>query len=209
MTTAKPRTWLAAALLLACSGSADAHIVAARLGDFYTGALHPLTDLQDIVLWLGLGMLAGSVGRALARWLVVVMPLGLLAGLGLKLGLGLGDVGTIASAAMMVIVGLLLAAGLRLNAAALGTLAFGLAAMRGAANAGGIGAETNRVLFAAGLATAGYAAITLIMAATVAFRRPYAGPVGGWRSVAVRVCGSWIAALGLMIGGFALKSVAS
>lgn len=206
MKASKLQAWWTAALLLACSGSASAHIVAARLGDFYTGALHPLTDLQDIVLWLGLGILAGSIGGAQGRWLVVVMPLGLLAGLGIKLGLGLGDAGTVANAAMMVFVGLLLAARVRLNAAALCAIAFLLASMRGAVNAGGIGPETNRVLFAVGLATAGYAAITLVMAVTVAFRRPYVDPAGGWRGVAVRVCGSWIAAIGLMIGGFALKS---
>jgi len=28
------------------------------LATSYTGALHPLTDLQDIVLWLALGLLA-------------------------------------------------------------------------------------------------------------------------------------------------------
>jgi urease accessory protein len=78
--------------------------------------------------------------------------------------------------------------------------------MRGVANAGGVGPETNRLLFGAGLAGAGYAAITLVMAATLAFRRPDAGPSAAWRGIALRACGSWIAAIGLMMGGFALAS---
>jgi hydrogenase/urease accessory protein HupE len=73
------RAWAAAAAALTVSAqTADAHIVAARLGDFYSGALHPLSDIQDLVLWAALGVLAGSLGSAKGRWLVPVFPLGLL-----------------------------------------------------------------------------------------------------------------------------------
>ena len=77
---------------------------------------------------------------------------------------------------------------------------------RGAANAGDLGPETNWPLFAAGLAGAGYAAITLTMALTVAFRGTDAGASMAWRGIAIRAFGSWIAAIGLMMGGFALAS---
>lgn len=198
-------------LLMLLSGSkvAEAHIIAARLGDFYTGALHPLTDLQDIVLWLALGLFAGSLGPERGRWLVPVMPLGLLAGFSAELSFGVGAVGPLGNAALMVCVGLVLAAGLRLTTPMLCLLAFGLAFTRGAANADAVVTETNRVLFAAGLALAGYVAITLVMALTIAFRRAEFGPRGDWKAIALRVCGSWIAAVGLMIGGFALKSAAT
>ena len=65
---------------------------------------------------------------------------------------------------MILGLGLLLAAAPRIPTAPLCVIAFGLAVMRGAANAGDIGSDTNRLLFAAGLACAGYAAITLTMA---------------------------------------------
>jgi hypothetical protein len=78
--------------------------------------------------------------------------------------------------------------------------------MRGAANAGDLGPETNRLLFAAGLAGAGYAAITLTMALTVAFRGTDAGTAIAWRGIAIRAFGSWIAAIGVMMGGFALAT---
>ena len=196
---------LAGTAMLAASGSAEAHIVAARLGDFYAGALHPLTDLQDTVLWLALGLFAASIGPERARWLVLIMPLGLLAGFSMELAFGVGSVGTLGNAAMMVCVGLLLAARIRANTTTLCAIALFLALTRGAVNADGIVAETNRALFAAGLATAGYTAITLVMALTVAFRRTAGGGPGNWQDIAIRVCGSWIAAIGLMIGGFALK----
>jgi urease accessory protein len=200
------RSFVAAAVLAAQAPAAQAHIVASRLGDFYAGALHPLTDLQDIVLWLAMGVLAGSLGAARGRWLVLVFPLGLLAGLVLDRIFGVPSAGPAADAGMILMLGLLLAAAARIPTALLCAMAFGLAVMRGAANATDFAPETDRILFAAGLAGAGYAAITLTMALTLAFRRPDAGPSVEWRGIAIRAFGGWIAAIGLMMVGFAFAS---
>jgi hydrogenase/urease accessory protein HupE len=200
------RVGFATVVLLAAAQTADAHIVASRLGDFYAGALHPLTDLQDGVLWTALGLLAGSLGATHGRWLVLVLPLGLLLGLSVGLSVGSTWIAPLASAAMMVVLGLLVALGLRINVAALCVIALVLAFMRGVVNAGGAGAATDRVLFGAGVAMCGYAFIALITALTIAFRRLDAQPSGTWRDIAIRACGSWITAIGLMAGGFALAS---
>jgi urease accessory protein len=197
---------IATATLVASAPAADAHIVALRLGDFYTGALHPLTDLQDLILWAAMGVLAGSLGASRGRWLVLAFPLGLLAGLGLGRATGFVSAGSAADAGVILVLGLLLAAAVRMPTALLCAIAFGLAVMRGAANAGDLGPETNRLLFAAGLACAGYAAITLTMAVTLAFRRPEAGASMAWRGIAIRAFGGWIAAIGLMMVGFAYAS---
>ncbi len=198
------RACVGAAALIGAAPAADAHIVASRLGDFYAGALHPLTDLQDLILWIALGVLAGSLGAAKGRWLVLVFPLGLLAGLVLGLTSGGVSARPVADAGMVVVLGLLLAANVRIPTAPLCAAALGLAMMRGAANSGDVGSEANRLLFAAGLASAGYAAITLAMAVTLAFRGTDADPSIAWRGIAIRAFGSWIAAIGLMMGGFAL-----
>ena len=200
------RVWIAAAMLLAQAEAADAHIIASRLGDFYTGALHPLTDLQDLILWAAMGVLAGSLGAAKGRWLVLVFPLGLLAGLVLGRVFGVASAGPAADAGMILVLGLLLAAAARVPTTLLCAIAFGLALLRGAANAGDLGPETDRLLFAAGLACAGYAAITLTMALTLTFRRPDAGPAVAWRGIAIRAVGGWIAAIGLMMMGLALAT---
>lgn len=200
------RVWIAAAMLLVQAEAADAHIIASRLGDFYTGALHPLTDLQDLILWAAMGVLAGSLGAAKGRWLVLVFPLGLLAGLALGRVFGIASAWPAADAGMILVLGLLLAAAARVPTALLCAIAFGLALTRGAANAGDLAPETDRLLFAAGLACAGYAAITLTMALTLTFRRPDAGPVRAWRGIAIRAVGGWIAAIGLMMMGFALAT---
>ena len=188
------------ALLL--SSPAEAHIVASRLGDFYAGALHPLTGLEDVLLWTALGLLAGAQPPGRARWLVPLFPLGLLAGLLLALHGGVPG-GAVLDAGLMVAIGGLLAAAARLPVPALCALALGLGAWRGMANAAGVAPETSMALFAAGFAMAGYAAVTLVAAAAAAFVQPGQG----WRTVTLRAAGSWIAAIGLMVGGFALRPV--
>jgi hydrogenase/urease accessory protein HupE len=133
MTYRLARASIATATLVASAQAADAHIVASRLGDFYTGALHPLTDLQDLILWVAMGVLAGSLGASKGRWLVLAFPLGLLAGLVLGRTTGFVSAGPAADAGMILVLGLLLAAAPRIPTALLCVIAFGLAVMRGAA----------------------------------------------------------------------------
>ncbi len=188
------------AALALCTRPAEAHIVSSRLGDFYAGAAHPLTGLQDVVLWIALGVLAGTQPAARARWLVAVFPAGLVAGFLLGLAGGMTSGVAALDAGCMVTLGGLIAMVVRLSAPALAAIAFAIGLVRGAANAGGVGHDTNATLFAAGFATAGYVAITLLPAVILTFRRSGVG----WRDVALRAGGSWIAAIGIMAGGYAL-----
>ena len=54
-----------------------------------------------------------------------------------------------------------------------------------------------KLLFIAGLAIAGYAFMTLATALVIAFLRGH----GGWRQIALRASGSWVAAVGIMTLG--------
>jgi hydrogenase/urease accessory protein HupE len=199
------RALMAVAILLTGTNAAEAHIVAARLGDFYMGASHPLTDLQDVVLWTATGVLAGTLGGAKARWLIPVFPLGLLVGLSLGNVFGAASA-QLADATMMLAIGMLLAAAAQVPTLLLCAIAFAVAVMRGAANGADLGPETDRLLFAAGLACAGYGAITLTMALTAVFKRTNLDGATSWRAIAVRALGGWIAAIGLMMASLALAS---
>lgn len=194
---------IAAAALLTQAPAAQAHIVAIRLGDFYAGALHPFTDLQDVLLWLALGLLAGSLGAMRGRWLVLVFPIGLLTGLTVAPALGNIGANAAVDASLAVLLGLLLAAAARVPTVLLCGLAFVLAVLRGAANAVDLAASTDRMLFGAGLVCMGYAAITLVMALTLTFRRTDTGAAPSWPDIALRALGGWIAAIGLMMGALA------
>lgn len=189
-----------AGLCLFAAGPAEAHIVSARLGDLYGGALHPLTDLPDVILWVALGLLAGSQDLRHARWLVLVFPAGLAAGLLLGIMASVANGVQALDAAFMCVLGGLVAAAVRMPGPAILLLGLALAVARGVANAGGAEAGTNLYLFDTGFAAAGYAVITLVMAAAAALWRSNAA----WHVVALRACGSWIAAIGLMVGGYAL-----
>lgn len=205
MTLKFRRGWIAAAMLLAQANAAEAHIIASRLGDFYMGALHPFTNLQDVILWTATGVLAGSLGASKGRWLILAFPLGLLAGLAVGRNFGPALTG-LADATMMLVIGFMLVAAARIPASLLCAIAFGLAVMRGAANGGDLDPNTDRLLFAAGLACAGYTVITLTMALTVVFKRTESNGPASWRTIAVRALGGWIAAIGLMMASFALAS---
>ncbi|CAH2601850.1 HupE-UreJ family metal transporter [Rhodovastum atsumiense] len=182
---------------------AQAHIVATRLGDFYTGGLHPLTGVEDVVQWLALGLVAGQQDVRRARWMVPVFPLALLAGIiGARL-LHLPAMPEAIDAATMLVLGCLLAVAKPLNLPVLLGLTAIVGLLRGASNASGIGPDTDAVLFVSGLVLTGYAVVTLIAAAATSLLR---GVAATWPAVAVRACGSWIAAVGLMLGGYALAA---
>jgi urease accessory protein len=204
MTRRAVRIALAPLLLLLHAAPAQAHIVSIRLGDFYAGALHPLTDLQDLILWAALGVLAGSLGAAKGRWLVLIFPIGLLAGLTAANWLGTGATGPLVNSGLILLMGLLLAAAPRIPLALLCAIAFAVAVVRGAVNAADLAPQSDRLLFAAGLACAGYVTITLVMALAVAFMRPEI--TAGWRRIAVRSLGGWIAAIGLMMLGLSFAT---
>lgn len=196
------RLFAFALLLLLASGPADAHIVSSRLGDFYGGALHPLTGLPDLVVWLALGLVAALQTPRWSRWIVLAFPAGLLAGFAGGLAAGWSADPMTVTAALMIGLGILAAAAVRLPGGLLLLLAVLVGAFRGAANASGVEPGTDPTLFGAGLVAAGYAAITLVVAVATTFRRAGAP----WRTIALQAGGSWIAAIGLMVGGFALAS---
>ncbi|WP_407155824.1 HupE/UreJ family protein [Bradyrhizobium sp. STM 3557] len=204
MTKRALRVAIAPLLLLLHAAPAQAHIVSIRLGDFYAGALHPLTDLQDLILWTALGVLAGSLGAAIGRWLVLIFPLGLLAGMTAVHWLGTATIGPVLNASLILVLGLLLAAAPRIPLAGLCMIAFSVALLRGAVNAADLAPQSDRLLFAAGLACVGYVMITLVMALAVAFMQP--DSMTGWRSIAIRSLGGWVAAIGLMMLGLSFAT---
>ena len=198
------RIAMAPLLLLLQAAPAHAHIVSIRLGDFYAGALHPLTDLQDVILWTALGILAGSLGAARGRWLVLVFPLGLLAGITAAHAFGTALAGPVVNSGLILLLGLLLAIAPRIPLAGICAIAFAIALIRGAVNAADLAPQSDRLLFAAGLTCAGYVTITLMMALAVAFMQP--GSTTGWRGIAIRSLGGWVAAIGLMMLGLSFAT---
>jgi hydrogenase/urease accessory protein HupE len=193
--------WLVLGLLL--SVNAEAHIVSIRLGDFFMGALHPMTDPVDWAVWLGCALLGARAGRESARWLVVTVPLALVGGLAAVLMTARLPMTGLVEALPLLIIGLLLASGLTLSAVRLVGAVSVLMLLRGAANAAGLRVGADVALYLSGLACAGYVAITLLGALLLQGFTDAAVPA--WRRIAVRVLGSWMAAAGLMLLALGLR----
>jgi hydrogenase/urease accessory protein HupE len=63
--------------------------------------------------------------------------------------------------------------------------------------------NTDRFLFICGVTAVGYAFATLALALANQFLEGR----GGWRAIALRAGGSWIAAIGIMVAGFQLSAL--
>jgi urease accessory protein len=164
--------------------------------------LHPLTALEHALPILALGLLAGQQGERAARWLVLVFPLALLTGAGLAtvvpslLGI------PVLNAVSFVVLGLLVAAAWRLPLPLLIALGVLFGVSHGYENGRAMTPQTAAHLFILGVATIGGLVTALVSAATLDLAAKAA-----WPRVAVRVAGSWIAAIGIMTIGLAWRLV--
>ena len=183
-----------AVCLMFVAGSAYAHAAARGAGDFYAGALHALTALEHVLPFLALGILAGQHGRK-AEPVLLVFCLALAAGAIVALWTpGLSYVGLLNIFSAILFGGLVAAAWTLPMPFCYGIAAvFGLT--HGFANGAGMIEQTKPYLFIPGVALAGLAvtAYGLIFTDYLLCRK------AGWIHIAVRVAGSWIAAIGILV----------
>jgi urease accessory protein len=194
------RAFAGGALLagLVWAGPAYAHSLSNRFGDFYGGILHPLTALEHVLPFLALGLLAGQQGARAARWLLLVFPLGLLLGSAFAAVAPAGFWLTPLNHLSFVVLGLLLAAAWRIPLALLLALGALIGLSHGYENGRDITTGGALPLFVPGVALVGFVITALASAATLALTAR-----ADWPRVAVRIAGSWIAAIGIMMIGLA------
>jgi hypothetical protein len=185
--------------LFALPGVAPAHLVSTGVGPFYDGAAHFFVSFEEILPVLALSLFAGLKGPVGGRRVIAVLPLAwILAG---AAGLAFRSMGsaTLGTTLLLLATGALLAGDREISPAAVAAAAAivglwigfwnGAAMARAGAGAlGMLGAATSALLLAilaSGLATALRV---------------------GWPRIALRVAGSWIAALGILALGWSLKT---
>lgn len=177
---------------------AYAHSLSSRFGDFYGGLLHPLSALEHALPILALGLLAGQQGARAARWLLLVFPLGLLVGAILASVAPPLPWVRLVDMVSFIVFGLLAAAAWRLPLALMVGLGALFGVSHGYENGLAMSPETAAHLFVLGVASIGAVALTLVSATTIALAAKAV-----WPRVAVRIAGSWIAAIGIMMIGLA------
>ncbi len=172
---------------------ANAHPIQG-VGDFYSGMLHPVLSLEQLLPILALSLLAGQQGRDAAVGVLGLFPVGLI--IGACVGLFWTPpafLGTV-SAASMALLGVLVAGAWRLPKFALPALAPMLGVLYGLPDGAEIGGAIEAYRFIPGVCLSGL----LIVAYGAGLVRGLKAP---WTRIAVRVAGSWVAAIGVMVLG--------
>jgi len=177
---------------------ADAHLVTTGLGPVYDGIGHLLLTPEDLVPILALALYAGLRGARAGRLALFVLPAAWLAG-GLA-GLGLGRTTAAPVPALsFILLGLLVAADVKLPDGAVAALAGGLGLVHGFLNGPALAGTGPGTLGLFGIAAVAFVLLALAAALVVSLRAPAA-------RIAVRVAGSWIAAIGLLLLGWAFRT---
>jgi urease accessory protein len=188
----------AIAALTLVPAPAHAHLVTTGLGPLYDGISHLFLSFEDLLPVVALALLAGLNGPKAGRLALFVVPaawlLGGLAGFTVASPLVPGTV----TAASFLVVGGLTAADRRLPSTAVVGLAAALGLLHGWLNGAGISEAGREALGLVGIASAVFVVVALLAALVVSLRP-------AWTRIAVRVAGSWIAAMGLLFLGWGLR----
>jgi hydrogenase/urease accessory protein HupE len=189
---------LAAGGALLAPAAARAHLVNTGLGPFYDGVSHLALTPEDLLPALALALLAGQRGAGTGRRVLLALPAAWLVG-GLA-GLVWPVVGPppALGAAAVVALGGLVAAEARLRPALVLALAAAVGLFHGYLSGSSMEQARLGALGLAGVVASLFVLVALGVARVVAIRAT-------WGRVAVRVAGSWIAAVGLLSFGWALR----
>ena len=185
-------------LVAVCPAIVDAHLNSTGLGPIYDGALHLLLSPEDLVPALALALLAGLRGPRYGRVALFALPAAWL--LGGFAGIAAGHAGsTVAAVGSFLLLGALVATDARVSLTLLTALTIALGLIHGYANGAGMGPLDVGTAALIGLAATLFVVTALVVGFVVQLRQP-------WTRIGVRVLGSWVAASGLLMLGWALHS---
>jgi hydrogenase/urease accessory protein HupE len=187
------------AALLSLAAPAEAHLVTTGLGPVYDGIAHLVLSPADLALVVALTLLAGMRGARVGRSILAVLPISWLAG-GVT-GLTLPAVSSLewTTGAGFLLVGALVAADWDLSVSVVAALAATIGALHGFLTGAALSQVPSAGLELLGTVVALLVVITLVAGLVVSLR-------AYWARIAVRVLGSWVAATGLLMLGWTLRS---
>ena len=192
-------SWLAITVTLALAPSAQAHLMNTGFGPFYDGLTHLFVTPEDLLPVIALALLAGLRGPRFGRSVLFVLPVAWL--VGSTAGVWIAPQLTLPGLEIIFTIGLgaLLAADRPLPLAFVVSLAILLGLFRGILNGVDLAkTPSSGEMVAVGVTVGLFVLVSLLagQAASVRVR---------WARVAVRVAGSWIAAIGLLMLGWATR----
>lgn len=193
----------AAALVAACGAvvgvpaPAAAHLVTTGLGPFYDGLGHLALTPEDWIAVLAVALFVGLRGKAHSRAALLILPAAWLVGgwVGVALEAAVVPVGGVVS---LLVLGALVASDVRWGRPMTVALAAAVGCLHGYLNGGAMASTTAGWLAVVGIVTAVFILVTLVAAFVTRLQAP-------WTRIAVRVAGSWIAAVGLLMLGWWMR----
>lgn len=189
---------LVAAAALAGASPARSHLVTTGLGPFYDGLGHLALTPEDFISVLAAALLVGLRGKAHGRAALLVLPASWLAGGALGLALRPGAEPVVGVLSLLVL-GILVAADLTWPTTVTVGLGAAIGLVHGYLNGGALAAVAGGGLGLVGIATSVFVVVALVAAFVTRLEAP-------WARIAVRVAGSWIAAVGLLMLGWWLQT---
>jgi urease accessory protein len=189
-------------LLLAVSQSALAHSTTQGVGDFYAGVLHPLTALEHILPFIALGLLVGQQAKR-AQEVVPIFSVALMLGAGAALFLPASPLVTFVNLLSGAVLGGLAALAWNIPTAVFWSIGAVFGLTHGLANGEAVNGNIRWYLFIPGVGIAGLLVVTNVMLiADYLVQRKE-----NWLKIAVRVAGSWIAAIGILVLAAGSKAI--
>ena len=191
---------VAAALvaLSALPSPAHAHLMTTGFGPFYDGLTHLFLTPEDVLQVVAIALLAGLRGPRAARATLFVLPAAWLAGNAAG-AFGLSPAAPFALTAVVTIaLGALVAADAPVPPAAVGALAIAIGLLTGAQNGIDLPAAPASIVVALGAACGLFVTIALLGGQVASLEE-------AWARLVIRVGGSWVAAIGLLMLGWSLR----
>ena len=183
--------------IFSAARAAHAHLVSTGFGPFYDGAAHFFVSIEQLLPVLALALLAGLRGPRAGRYAIALLPSAwLVSGLvGLRFPVNAPPL--VATTLLLLVPGALAASDLALPLPVVLGVTATIASWAGFTNGGTMAAAGAGPLAVAGATAAAFVVATLGAGLATAQHE-------GWARIAVRVAGSWIAALGLLALGWAV-----
>jgi hydrogenase/urease accessory protein HupE len=189
---------LLAASVLAMPTAVHAHLVTTGLGPLYDGISHFALTLEDLLPALALAFLAGLRGAAAGRLVLFLLPGAWLAGGVAGLVWPTVSTATVPTTVSFIAIGGLVALDARIRPPWVAALALVLGLLHGYLNGSAMSEARLGALGLAGIVASLFVVVAQAAALVVALRAP-------WARIAVRVAGSWIAAVGLLLLGWSFR----
>ena len=191
-------TTAAGTALLLGSASVQAHLATTGLGPVYDGVAHLFVSFEDLLPVLAMALLAGLNGPVAGRWSLFILPLAWFGGgiAGFH-GAATGWPAGITSLSLLLL-GVLVAADRRLRPPVVAALATALGVLHGGLNGAALALAGGEASGLAGISGAIFVLVALGSALVLTLRQRWARHV-------VRVAGSWVAAMGLLLLGWTVS----